>query len=415
MGLGNIADSVFDFNEGQYEKGAKSVLGVEFPVGEDWWPGAKKYWCDENYKHIWKTLNGYKDNVSALTEQAVTSGWSVKTLAERIHALDTKMTTGKANFIARDQIGKLNGEITHRRMESVGLTMYIWETSGDERVRGYPGGKYPDARPSHHLMDGLLCSWNDGAVYSQDGGKTWIDRPSGAVLLHPGQDYQCRCTAIAYWQELVGEADEQIDLLSENVENMPKITEGLATGLAIMKQTTEERKEKQRREENAKKARATADQLFPGEEWKPDGEGIYLSPNRAVGSKSNYKDEKRDAQILHKFGSTVYLTPENRKMPGKKYDAIVNGDQFEFKNTKGGSESLKTHFLRSRSQAPNVFINLENSNLTKHQIITALHGARNSPEYGEYNRFRSGKIILKIRGQESLTYLNADDLKISEK
>ncbi|MDR1073003.1 MAG: hypothetical protein LBL45_04925 [Treponema sp.] len=34
MELGNITDSAFDFNERQFEKGAKSVLGVEFPVGE---------------------------------------------------------------------------------------------------------------------------------------------------------------------------------------------------------------------------------------------------------------------------------------------------------------------------------------------------------------------------------------------
>jgi hypothetical protein len=294
-------------------------------------------------------------------------------------------------------------------MESVGLTMYIWETSGDERVRGNPSGKYPNARPSHYLMDGLLCRWSDSAVYSQDGGKTWIDRPSGAVILHPGQDYQCRCTAIAYWQELVGEADEQIDLLSDNAENIPK-TKG---GLSIMGPSSDEQKEKKQRLENAKKSKAAADQFFPGKEWKQLEDGIYLSPNRAIGKKSNYKDEKRDAQILHLFGSIVYLVPESRNTPGKKYDAIVNGERFEFKNVKGGAGTLKTQFLRSRSQAPNVFINLEQSHLTKTQIITALHGARNSPEYGKYNKFSGGKIILKIRGQTSLIYLNVDDLKIS--
>jgi uncharacterized protein with gpF-like domain len=56
-----------------------------------------------------------------------------------------------------------------------------------------------------------------------------MPRPSGAVLLHPGQDYQCRCTAIAYWQELVGEADEMIaqyeelDILAaQNITAMSK-------------------------------------------------------------------------------------------------------------------------------------------------------------------------------------------------
>jgi hypothetical protein len=102
-------------------------------------------------------------------------------------------------------------------MESVGLTMYVWETSGDERVR-----------PSHEMMDGGLCRWDDSTVYSQDGGKTWTSRPYGAVLLHPGQDFQCRCTALSYWQELVGEADamiaqyEELDTLAEqNIGAMP--------------------------------------------------------------------------------------------------------------------------------------------------------------------------------------------------
>jgi hypothetical protein len=229
MGLGNIANSVFDFNESQYEKGAKSVLGVEFPVGEDWWPDARDMWAARNYDLIHSDMQKYISQVNDLTEKAVTSGWSVSQLKKQIQGLDNKITKSKANFIARDQIGKLNGEITQRRMETVGLTMYIWETSGDERVRGDPGGKYPDAKPSHYLMDGLLCRWDDSTVYSQDGGKTWIPRPSGAVLLHPGMDYQCRCTAIAYWQELVGEVDEMIAqyegldaLSSQNISAKPK-------------------------------------------------------------------------------------------------------------------------------------------------------------------------------------------------
>jgi SPP1 gp7 family putative phage head morphogenesis protein len=140
----------------------------------------------------------------------VTSGWSVSSLAQEILAMDSKISQGRANFIARDQIGKLNGHISQRRMESAGLSMYEWMTSGDERVR-----------ESHRIMDGLLCRWDDPTVYSDDGGKTWKDRPSGAVLLHPGDDFQCRCTSLAYWQEIVGEVDEQIDLLGGSVDNIP--------------------------------------------------------------------------------------------------------------------------------------------------------------------------------------------------
>jgi SPP1 gp7 family putative phage head morphogenesis protein len=419
MGLGNIADSTFDFNEGQYEKGAKSALGVEFPVGEDWWPFAREIWANKNYELIRSDMRKYIGQVNDLTEKAVTSGWSLPQLTKQIHALDEKITKSRAEFIARDQIGKLNGEITQRRMESIGLTMYTWETSGDERVR-----------PSHKVMDEGLCRWDDPSVYSEDDGKTWIPRPSGAVLLHPGMDYQCRCTATAYWQELVQEADAILDYegpgtVEKEVERgleYYKAQEKRRGGAAAQKKEKKaagpnksETKETRWREENARKAKEAVDQLFPGERWKKIEDGIYLSPRRPIGKKTNFKDEKHDALILKLLGNIVYLLPEERNVPGKKYDAIVNGERFEFKNMKGGAESLKTHFLRSRSQAPNVFINLEASNLTKHQIITALYGARNSPEYGEYNRFRGGRIVLKIRGQASLIYLDVDDLKISGK
>jgi hypothetical protein len=175
-----------------------------------------------------------------------------------------------------------------------------------------------------------------------------------------------------------------------------------------------EEQEQRRQQENAKKAREAADELFPDEKWKQiEGEErIYLSPRRPVGKKSNYKDELRDAQILRDTGCTVYLTSENRGDPGKKYDAIVNGQQLEFKNVHGKKNALIHQFLRSRSQAPNVFINLETSNLTKREIMTALYGARNSPEYEDYNRFFGGKIVLKLKGQTNLIYLNVDDLKM---
>jgi len=88
--------------------------------------------------------------------------------------------------------------------------MYIWSTSGDERVRGDPSGFYPDARFSHYHLDDKLCRWDDSSVYSEDGGRTWKDRPASWCQLHPGVDFNCRCTALAYWNEIVDEADEQI-------------------------------------------------------------------------------------------------------------------------------------------------------------------------------------------------------------
>lgn len=174
-----------------------------------------------------------------------------------------------------------------------------------------------------------------------------------------------------------------------------------------------------------KKAKKAANKFFPNEKWKKVEDGIYLSTRRAIGKKSNYKDEVRDAQILRDFGSTIYLVPESSRQKGKKYDAIVDGMKVEFKNVGGNENTLITHFLKSRSQAPNVFINLEKSNLTKGEVITALYGARNSRThknkkgtiikgYADVNCFSGGTIILKIKGHKNLIFLNVDDLKIKK-
>jgi len=165
-------------------------------------------------------------------------------------------------------------------------------------------------------------------------------------------------------------------------------------------------------QENAQKAKEAADKFFPGEDWKPVENGIYRSPRRAMGKKSNYASELRDAQILRDWGSTVYLVPEDNRQSGRKFDAIVDGMQMEFKNISGKSEdTLIEHFYSSRGQAPNVFINLEESPLSKHKIISTLIGARNSPKYDKKNLFpEGGIIILKIKGRPNLTYLNVNDL-----
>jgi hypothetical protein len=180
-----------------------------------------------------------------------------------------------------------------------------------------------------------------------------------------------------------------------------------------------EAKKAKRRAENARRAKEAAERLFPGEKWIQEDKGIYVSPRR---KRTNFEEEFRDAQILRNFESTVYLVPENSRQSGRKYDAIINGLQFEFKNVGGNGNTLAAHFLKSRSQAPNVFMNLETSNLTRREVMGALYGARNSVTrtdrygniikgYAERNKYHGGRIILKLKGHDNLIYLNVDDLK----
>ncbi|MCL2444260.1 MAG: hypothetical protein FWD13_12465 [Treponema sp.] len=172
--------------------------------------------------------------------------------------------------------------------------------------------------------------------------------------------------------------------------------------------------EAKRRADNAQKAKAAAEIEFPGVKWNKVDDGIYQTSIRS-------DEELRNARILCDLGSTVYFSPERSRQPGNKFDAIVDGLRYEFKNVGGNANTLQTHFLRSRSQAPNVFINLETSNLTRKEVMGALYNARNSVTriepnghtikgYSDSNKFSGGKIILKLKGRENLIYLNVDDL-----
>ena len=80
-----------------------------------------------------------------------------------------------AQFIARDQIAKLNGQITEATHKAAGITHYRWRSSRDQRTR-----------PDHRALDGTTQAWADPPV---------VDERTGRRE-HPGGDYQCRCVAI---------------------------------------------------------------------------------------------------------------------------------------------------------------------------------------------------------------------------
>ena len=77
------------------------------------------------------------------------------------------ISKSRAKFIARDQTAKLNAALNESRHRSLGLDLYEWGGTGDERER-----------ESHLKLNGKLCKYSDPTVYSDDGGKTWKKRKS---------------------------------------------------------------------------------------------------------------------------------------------------------------------------------------------------------------------------------------------
>lgn len=181
-------------NEKRLGKSLRRVMAVDPFRFEPWLAPLSESWVRENVSLIRSVAEEYLGEVERIILRQVREGGdmgeTMKTLMERFG-----VSQSRAELIARDQATKFHGRLTQERQQRLGIQMYRWINSGDERVRGNPSGKYPKAVPSHWVMQGKLCRWDDPAVYSRDGGKTWAERTVQMPKEHPGQPIQCRCWA----------------------------------------------------------------------------------------------------------------------------------------------------------------------------------------------------------------------------
>lgn len=88
------------------------------------------------------------------------------------------MDKSHARFIARDQVAKLNSDITKHQQKDAGVGKYKWSDSGDSRVR-----------EGHSKLNNKIFSWDDPPVVDDKGRRC-----------HPGQDYRCRCVALPVFE-----------------------------------------------------------------------------------------------------------------------------------------------------------------------------------------------------------------------
>lgn len=135
-------------------------------------------WVDRNVSLITSIDQQFFGQLREKARTAVLSGRSTRDLREELQSR-YGVSKSRADLIARDQVGKLNGQITQQRHADLGIEEYIWRTSRDERVRGNPAGLYPDARHSHYALEGRRFK---------------VRGPGAPGIGHPGDDFQCRCT-----------------------------------------------------------------------------------------------------------------------------------------------------------------------------------------------------------------------------
>lgn len=153
-------------------------------------------WVADNVALIKDMRSTYNKGVETVIRNGIRNGWSPAQLTKQIKAQeleDTPKGTAsenrkldyRAKLIAQDQINKGNADLTKYRLQSVGVTEYIWRDVGDHRVR-----------PTHQEFDGNRYSFRfpENKASPEQAVKY---APEG----DPGTPVRCRCRAEAVWPE----------------------------------------------------------------------------------------------------------------------------------------------------------------------------------------------------------------------
>lgn len=216
--------SISDFNKKQQDKFTKHVLGIPFNPGEPWLDDVINAWATENFTLIKSLTSEYIKKVNTIVRNGIVAGRPSDEIARNIMSdlkkMNKNMTKSRTTLIARDQVGKLNGQLTKRRNQEMGVEIYKWLTAQDERVRA-----------SHKALSNKFARWDDDTVYAdtlEDAkAENWKQRSSltattisktgakttqSAYIGIPGQDIQCRCTSGTQFNEMIQEIDEEITL-----------------------------------------------------------------------------------------------------------------------------------------------------------------------------------------------------------
>lgn len=209
--LSEIAEKILGANSSYFQKQITVLSGgVPLVIDKPWWPEAKALWEKQNYKLIKNLGEEYITKINNTIINGLQNGWGKDQIIEAVSKIDASLSGHRSYVIARDQVGKLNSIITKEQSMYIGMETYFWTTARDEKVRGNPAGRYRKAIPSHYIMEGLLFSWRNPEVYSDDLGVTWKKKTGKMEFAQAGMAIMCRCTAAPSWNSYTGIIDRSL-------------------------------------------------------------------------------------------------------------------------------------------------------------------------------------------------------------
>lgn len=170
---------VSQWNKQVIKRGLQKVAEVDVFFYEPWLADQLGMFAVNNVNLISSIPEDALYEVEQTVFAGLQSGERWETIASKLEErLDPEegITRSRLEFIARDQVNKLNGQMNYLRQSEAGINKYVWRTVGDERVR-----------ESHAKKDGEVFSW---------------DSPPSDTG-HPGEDYNCRCWAEPYLDDIL--------------------------------------------------------------------------------------------------------------------------------------------------------------------------------------------------------------------
>ncbi len=165
-------------HKAEFVRQMQAAFGVEVPILDRGLQPMVDSFIHENTALVEKLGQRTLDDIEKLVNGAFARGMTIDDLNTEIERR-FEIAERHARLIARDQIQKLNAQVTRMRHQAIGVLAFRWLTRNDSKVR-----------PSHAVKH--------GRIFPYEG--------SRAPSFLPGDEHNCRCSEEPVFDEIRGMA-----------------------------------------------------------------------------------------------------------------------------------------------------------------------------------------------------------------
>lgn len=176
-GANRIASEFVQSNLKKSERDLRKSAGIDVFSGSPVMQEYLRASVQQNTQLIQSIPARYLEEVETLLVANMRSGMRPGYIERALHE-QFGVTQRRAKMIARDQTGKIQGELAEKQQRNAGFDYFQWLDSDDSRVR-----------TRHREIADKVTAYGKGIF-------RWDNLPLSdkGLPIKPGSDYQCRCT-----------------------------------------------------------------------------------------------------------------------------------------------------------------------------------------------------------------------------